>query len=232
MIKHFFIEPNLHLYLNYFHMDFKKFMRERMMYGAVLFLLCLMGGFSMGNSMLYAAAPIGFLVGYKINYLMLYNRKSQADIVKSFIFPQFLRTFLTLLASQGNIHHTLIETEKHINEPIKSALADLIKKTESNNDYAHYIEFSDFVGSTEAQMVMSMIHSFSEYGVRKEELDELERMIERINLNKMDELIRNKANAQEKYSGPTIFLAIGFVLFFAGIILVQNLAKVSEYMSM
>lgn len=231
MLKGFFVEKNLLSYLDQCDVNYGKFMRERMMHGVGIFLLCLVGGFFMGSNILYAASPIAFIGGYKLNYFLLYRYKNTVDGAKAAAFPQFLRTFMALHASQGTIYKTLDVTSQHIDEPLYTPLRELVSKIDVDNDYKHYIAFADYVGTVESHMVMSMIHSFSETGAQPDELAELERMIERINVNKMDEVIRQKASAQEKYTNPTILLSVGFVMFLAITVIVQNFAKFTSLMT-
>ena len=231
MFKAFFVEKNLLSWLEQCDVDYGKFMRERLTHGIGIFVLCVLGGFFMGSNILYTAAPIAFIGGYKLNYFLLYRYKNTVDGAKASAFPQFLRTFMALHASQGTIYKTFIETSKHIDEPLYTPLVELTRKIETDNDYKHYIAFADYVGTVEAHMVMSMIHSFSETGAQPDELQELERMIEGINVNKMDEVIRAKANAQEKYTNPTILLAVGFVMFLAITVIIQNFAKFTSLMT-
>lgn len=231
MFKSVFAEKELQNYLTHFKLNKKAFTRDRLLLGFGLMIAFVLIAIMLDDPALYALAFLGFVGGYKYPYYNLYMRKVNEDELKGYVFPQFLRAFLTLMSTQGNIYQTLRECIPQVDEPIRSKLIELTEKIETNNDYMHYWEFAEFIGTTEAQMVMSMIHGFSESGARKEELEELERMIEDIQVNKMAVVIRQKASQQERYTGYPILLTVGFVLVFAATVLVQNITKFASNLS-
>ncbi|UZM97422.1 hypothetical protein OL548_19885 [Lysinibacillus sp. MHQ-1] len=55
-----------------------------------------------------------------------------------------------------------------------------------------------------------MIYQFSEQGVEKESIQELERYIQNLQENKVDELIQHKMNASDKFGLFPILISLFF----------------------
>lgn len=229
-MKEFFVEKKRNEYLDYFGMDAKKFQMQRIVLGVLLTVLTLIIAYATGKVMLYAAVPVAGILGYKMQYFGLVSNKKHADMVKTFVFPQFLRYFIALLGSQGNVYQTLRATVPYLREPLKSRVEQFVDEIEEENEYEKYLEFAEYIGTSEAHMVMGMIYNFSEHGVIQEELEELERMIDKINENKTDQMVLYKATEQEKYMNMPIFSGLFFVMSFVVIIIVYNLMTVSGFM--
>lgn len=176
--------------------------------------------------------PIGFLLGYKIPFMKLKSDKSHDNMRKSFLFPQFLRYFISLIGTQGNVYQTIKATTFYLDTGFKEQVEDLVYKIEmNNNNYDDYMNFADYVGTNESNMVMSMIYDFSEYGVMEEELEELEKTIEKLRENKANQMVVFKADDQEKYMNTPILMVIFFTMSFTVISLVYNLMEIAKYTS-
>ena len=230
MFKELLFEKSREVYLNYFKIDRKDFLRRRIFLAILLIALGgLMTILSKQLLVIFIAIFLGF-VGFKLPYLQLLQRKSQSDMIKTFMFPQFLRYFIALYATQGNVYRTLIETAKYLDEPLRGELERFIDDIGDENSYARYVEFADYIGTTEAQLVMSMIYSFSEQGAVEEELLELEKTSKKINDNKMQETINYKSKKQEKYMRLTLVLTMAYIFSFVATVLITRIMSVFSMM--
>lgn len=176
--------------------------------------------------LLFLALPIILIIANKYAYLNLVARKKKDDLLKTYLFPEFLRCFICLLGVSGNVYSTLKATVPYVKEPLKSELLQLIANIEKDNDRSHYVEFANSIGNSEANMVMSMIHEFIEFGIQKEALQQLEQFIERLQENKTNELIEKKVQEMDKYSVPSVLLSVFFVLSFAVILFVYYMSQI------
>lgn len=226
MFKELAFETMRNTYLEMFSRDKKQFLMIRL----VLMALGLMVGIALWVAIGHPAMFLGVLVlgilGFKLPYLQLLMQKSNADVVKTFIFPQFLRYFIALYSTQGNVYQTLEETAKYMDEPIRSRLEKFIDQIGEENSYDYYVDFADYIGTPDAYLVMSMIYSFSENGAVKEELEELENSSRQISENKMKEMVRYKASEQEKYMNHEVILSIMFLLGFVGSVAYSMLSNI------
>lgn len=229
-MQEFFLERKREYYLEYFKINEKKFQIQRILIGLLFMVLSLVLVYLSGNVILYGAVPVVAFIGYKIPYLSIIRDKRHSDMVKTFVFPQFLRYFIALLSSQGNVYQTLRATSGYLNEPLKGKLEEMIEKIEEDNDYKHYREFGEYIGTSESVTVMGMIYNFSEYGIMEEELHELEIMIEKLNENKTSQMVSFKTTEQEKYMNPPIFAALFIIMAFVAIVLWVNLDTALSYM--
>lgn len=211
-------EDYLDVYLEYLNRDKKKFRNVRFIFGGIMFLAFALGVLIMKKYMLFLGIPIAFLIGYKLPYLNLMMSKKQSDLMVSFMFPQFLQTFMALLSTSGNVYQTLKATLPYTSEPLKGRLKNLVAKIEDENNRDNYVEFAEFVGTSEAYMIMDMIYQFSEFGVRKEIINELKNYIQNLQENKVDELIERKMVAVEKYGFAPVFISLFMILGYAGVI--------------
>ena len=73
---------------------------------------------------------------------------------------------------------------------------------------------------------MDIIYQFSEYGVKKDTLDNLKNYIQRLDENKVNELIDRKLLSAEKYGYVGIFIGMFFVLGYTGTIMAYYLQDV------
>src|SRR5690625_6360346 len=70
---------------------------------------------------------------YKIPYIDLIRKKRRDNIIKKFMFPTFLRYFISLLDTQGNVYQTLRATVPYLSEPIKTEVIKMVVKLEQQN---------------------------------------------------------------------------------------------------
>lgn len=218
MITELLKETHLDTYLSYFRTEKKKFLLIRCIYGLILFCFFALGILFIKEYLWLMSLPIIFYMGYKIPYLNLILNKKKSDLINSYLFPQFLGSFLALLSSSGNVYQTLVETVEYTDDPLRSELNNLIEKIEQGNNRDDYLAFADYIGTSEAYMIMDMIYQFSEYGVQKEAIQELENYIHTLQENKVDELIQQKMIQMDKYGYMPIFISLFLTLGFAAVI--------------
>src|SRR5690625_6104012 len=111
---------------------------------------------------------------YKIPYIDLIRKKRRDNIIKKFMFPTFLRYFISLLDTQGNVYQTLRATVPYLSEPIKTEVIKMLVKLKHQNvnNRDAFMNFVEYIGSSEAHMIMGMINEFNEEGINKEEVKE------------------------------------------------------------
>lgn len=222
----FINEKDLDIYLQYFGKNRKKFMRFRYLYGFLFFLIGAMIAILINHYFAYLLLPILAFIGYKFPYVQLILNKRKKDLINSYIFPQFLQSFIALLNSSGNVYQTLVASIDYTNEPLKTELKKLVARIEKSNDRDDYLAFANYVDTSEAFMIMDMIYQFSEFGIRKESLKELESYILSLQENKMEELIARKMQEMEKLGFIPIFISLFLVGGFAVVLFLHYMSDV------
>lgn len=218
-------------YLEYFGKNARKFLLQRVVFGLIMLIVVAAAGIMFGKLWIILVSPIGGFIGYKFPYIQLVKDKAHDDMLKSFIFPQFLRYFIALIGTQGNVYQTLVATVSYMGGEVGRKLEEFIAKIEIDNNHEYYTDFAEYIGTNESHMVMSMLYDFSEKGVVKEELEELERTIDKLNENKTNQMVQFKTDEQEKYMNTPIFSSIFFVMSFAAVIVVKNVLEISKYLA-
>lgn len=209
-MQDFLKETNLQAYLDYFNRERKAFTRVRFIMATLFALLYMMAIFLLQKNIFFLGMPVVAFIGYKVPYLKLLQQKKQSDLINSYLFPEFLDSFLACLASSSeNIYQALLATVPYTKGSLKKELKKLIKGIQQKNDRDDYLEFAEYMGTSEAYMVMDMIYQFSVFGVKKEALKELSEYIRHINENKVDELIQSKMEDMDKLAiGPMVILLL------------------------
>lgn len=227
MIKDLLQEKNLDLYLDYFKQSKKNYMTLKWTFTVLFFILYSTGVMFTQRYVFFLGLPVVVLFVNKYFYFNFVLRKKQSDLLKTYLFPEFLRYFRCLLGTSGNVYTTLQATVPYVKEPLKTELRVLIQKLERKNERNPYMEFADVIGSSDANMVMSMIYEFAEFGICKEAIQELEQFIEKLHENKTNELIKKKVHQMDIYSVPSLLLAVFFVFSFAGVLFVYYMSQVT-----
>lgn len=210
-------EREIDVYLRYFDLTKKKFFFRRLkVLFLVLALYTVLVYVFKDNIWFYLAYPLVALIAYKLPYYELLKIVSRENIIKEQMFPTFLRYFISLVSTQGNVYRTLRAIVPYMEEPLRAELIELIKKLDSKDveDYDAFIEFADFIGSSEAHMIMSIINQFNEEGINRDELNELEDTIKELQENKMNEAIEYKVNSLDKHANPILVYAITYTILF------------------
>lgn len=225
----FLLEKNRKLYFDHFHINEKKFFNKRLLMALLFFVLYVLIMIRVQNYWLIAGIPVVMFIGFKIPYMELVSKKSKDDLVKQYEFPTFLRYFISLLSTQGNVYKTLKATVPYIHEPLKSDLEELVKNIESNNvnNRDAFMKFAENIGSGEALMIMEMIHTFYNEGINKDDLRELENTVNTLQENKINELIEYKVNGMSKHADPVMVFGLIYVFAFTGITLLAYLDRIN-----
>ncbi|MFZ7947183.1 MULTISPECIES: hypothetical protein [Bacillaceae] len=219
-------ESRLNEHLAYFKKEKKDFMKVRIIYGLLLTLIGAMVIYRMGNLLYFIAVPFLFVLAFKYPYYNLVKNKKRIDNDNSYLFPDFLGSFIGLIPSSGNVYQTLVATMPYTKDPLRTGLEELIAKIEDDNRREHYMDFADYIGTSEAYMVMDMIYQFSEFGIKKEPLKELERFVMDLEANKQNEVIAKKINDMEFLGFIPIFISMYLVIGFLVIMVIKLLGPV------
>ncbi|WP_053071872.1 hypothetical protein [Ornithinibacillus contaminans] len=220
-------ERNKGVYFDYFRINEKKFFSNRLLMAIMFLAIYLLLIYSFNNWYLLIGIPFSMLIGFKLPYLKLISMKNKDDIIKQYAFPTFLRYFIALVGVKGNVYQTLKAVIPYVNAPIQAELEKLVNNLDKNNvsNRDAYMLFADFIGSSEARMIVEMIYQFDEEGINKEELRELENTIEQLQENKTNELIDYKVSTMEIHANPIILYTILYVLGFTVLVFIAYLSE-------
>lgn len=223
------LEKNRELYFEHFKLDGKKFFYKRLLLAFLLLIIYACVLFKTQNLWLLFGVPIVMFIGFKIPYMELISKKSKSDIVKQYIFPTFLRYFISLMHTHGNVFQTLKATIPYVQEPIKQELQNLVDRLERQNvqNREAFMEFAEFIGSSDAHMIMGMIYEFHEEGIKKSDLKELESTIKGLQDNKINQLIARKVQQMEKYANPIIIIALLYIFSFTAVVFLGYFKTIS-----
>lgn len=224
----FLLERNRRNYLDYFNITPGYFLRRRIMttiiltvlYGVILWLY--------PNPKLFLLLPLVMFFGYKLPYIELLRMKKHENIIKEYMFPTFLRYFLALIETKGNVYQTLVATIPYMEEPIKSELIKLVQRLDdsSMDSREAFLDFAEFIGSSEAYLIMGMIYEFNEEGIIKKELDELDNTVTILQENKTNELIEHKANSLFKHADPIVAGGLAYVIAYTIILIIAYASQI------
>lgn len=228
MLAELLKETNLEVYLRYFQRDAKPFKIIRIIYGLLFLMFFATSALLFENYLLLIGSPIVAIIGYKFPYLNLILRKEKQNLIVSFLFPEFLQSFMALLSSSGNVYQTLVASVPHVGEPIKSELEKLIRNIEKENKREYYLEFAEYIGTSEAYMILDLIYQFSEFGIKKDALQQIEQYIQSIVENKTEELIEKKMSVMDVLSFPPLLISLVLVFGFAVVLFLYYMQDVSD----
>lgn len=220
-------EKNKEFYFDYFQINPKKFLGKRILLATMFTFLYIFFLTFTDNILLYLGVPIVALIGYKIPYLEIVNQKERSSIVVQYSFPTFLRYFISLLDTQGNVYRTLKATIPYVNNPLKAEIEKLIDKMEESNVNTRdaFMEFAEFIGTSEARMIMGMIYEFNEEGINKQDIKELENTVEQMQENKTNELIEYSVNRMDKHANPILVYSLAYIFVFTIMVYVAYLGQ-------
>lgn len=225
MLSELISEQELDKVLGYFGRNKRKFSIIRAIYG-VLFGIIGLGVFIYLKDFTYLIlVPALALLGYKLPYHGLLTEKKKRDTLNSHMFPQFVTNFLASLPTSGNVYQTLVETLPFTEDPMRRELEKLIGNIEEKNDREDYLDFAEYVGTSDAYMVMDVIYQFSEYGIKSDALRELQVYILELEKNKMDELIERKIVGMDYIGYIPIFISMFMLMGFAGVLIYHYLQE-------
>lgn len=226
-------EKNKEVFYDYFNINTKKFTRTRILL-CVLFILLYSVfvnfiGLTDNGYWWLIGIPICGLIGYKMPYMELVSKRNKLVLTRQYMFPNFLRYFISLLSTEGNVYLTIKETLNYVDEPFRPIVEKLIKELDDPRipNYEAFMNFAEEIDTSESIMIMNMINDFSEQGINKDEIKELEDTILRLQENKVNELIEYKVGKIHKYANPIVVLAIVYMIVFVGIVAVAYLGMMN-----
>jgi hypothetical protein len=210
-------EKNLDTYLSYFQISKKAFLRSRLK--MVLVILIVFSTFIFFNQKPYYIlfSPIIFFLAWKLPFLFLLRQKNYDGLLKTYLFPNFLKLFICLFPVKETVLRTLQSTTDYLeNGSFLRELKLLISEIEGRNcdTSMPFIKFADYIGTSEAHLVMSFLYEFDQQGIKKEELLTLESIVQDMHENMVNEICLIKENKMMKFANPPIFLALTFIFSF------------------
>lgn len=222
-------EKNMPIYEKYLHINRKSLMKKRVVLALLFLVLNILLYVYTENYLILLIVPLSLLFGYKVPYMELVRQKKQQDLIKQFMFPTFLRYFASLVDSKGNVYLTLKATIPYIAQPLREEVIILVKKLEeeSTNNREAFMEFASYIDSPEAHMIMSMIYQFNEEGISKDDLRELENIINELQNNKTNQFIEYKVGTVEKHANPLLLYGLFYIMVFTGLVFMSYLNQIN-----
>lgn len=223
------LENNSEAYFQYFQYNAKTFH----IYRYKLAVLSSIVGISIGlilnqNILALLGFVIGMLIGYKYPYYQMIVQKKQEDLVRTYMFPTFLKNFLNILEINGNVYQTLRETIQYTDEPLKGAIQNLVQAVEDDKTQRPYREFAQYIGTQEAIQIMGVIYQFTTVGLDVAKLRKLNETVDKFQENKLNELITYKVVHLERYSNFPVVITLLYTMSFVGTLLYIHLNTVMD----
>ncbi|MDD2376360.1 MAG: hypothetical protein PHD15_02140 [Clostridia bacterium] len=225
-IKSFFIEKDLKLYLENFNLNYKKYMKNRIMQSIMIIIIVIIfTAVFKSPKILLLSLPLAVLT-YKYKYMILVKYKKNQIIMKKRMFPIFVKEIL-LLVRTNNIYNALKKEVEYTPEPIKTYLVDLVKDIDNDKSKKPFDDFANKMEFEQATLVMSMLYTFNEYALNREHLKSLELLITQLYNNEIEEFIENKKKNLWLYSNYTILTMLAFTFGLGIYMFVEILGKVN-----
>jgi hypothetical protein len=225
-IKSFFIEKDLKLYLENFNLNYKKYMKNRIMQSIMIIIIVIIFTVVFKSPrILLLSLPLAVLT-YKYKYMILVKYKKNQIIMKKRMFPIFVKEIL-LLVRTNNIYNALKKEVEYTPEPIKTYLVDLVTDIDNDKSKKPFDDFSNKMEFEQAALVMSMLYTFNEYALNREHLKSLELLINQLYNNEIEEFIENKKKNLWLYSNYTILTMLAFTFGLGIYMFVEILGKVN-----
>lgn len=225
-IKNFFIEKDLKIYLENFNLNYKKYMKNRILQSLMIIVIVIIFTLILKSpKILILAIPLSILT-YKYKYISLIKYKKNQIIMKKRMFPIFVKEIL-LLVRTNNIYNALKKEIEYTPEPIKTYLIELIEDIDKDKSKKPFDNFADKMEFEQASLVMSMLYTFNEYALNREHLKSLELLISQLYNNEIEEYIENKKKNLWIYSNYTILTMLAFTFGLGIFMFVEILGKVN-----
>lgn len=220
------------MYFDYFKVDKKQFFIKRILLILLFTIVYTLVYLQQQNILMLIGYPIAILAAYKLPYFQLISRKNKRDIINQYAFPTFLRYFVSLIETQGNVYKTLRAIVPYMHEPLKEKVQELVVKLEKDEESQRdaFMEFADYINSSDARMIIGIIYEFHQEGINKNDLKELESVVNELQNNKVNDLIEYKVNGMEKHATPIMIYALAYILGFAGIVMMVYFTSVNSLM--
>lgn len=231
MLVDILLERRTMAYLESVGGKYSTHLMQQILYGIVFAIaLGTLGFFTMGGltiaTMLLAIG--GIFIGFKMSYILLIQEIGKRKQIRIEQFPVFLNYFSALVVVNNlNVVNTIGATINYLNEPMKTEVTKLHKKLMLGEGRDAFLEFSRFIGTADALMVIGVLSDFNEYGVDTMKLKELESTVNKLNDAIIDEKIIRQATKIESFANYSLFGVIGFVFMFVGILFVQIFSELN-----
>lgn len=225
-IKSFFIEKDLKIYLENFNLNYKKYMKNRILQSLMIIVIVIIFTLILKSpKILILAIPLSILI-YKYKYISLIKYKKNQIIMKKRMFPIFVKEIL-LLVRTNNIYNALKKEIEYTPEPIKTYLIELIEDIDKDKSKKPFDKFADKMEFEQSSLVMSMLYTFNEYALNRDHLKSLELLISQLYNNEIEEYIENKKKNLWIYSNYTILTMLAFTFGLGIFMFVEILGKVN-----
>lgn len=209
------LEKNKSMYLEYFKMTKKEFLKVRLKYIVFVMISYFIVLFLYFNLKLLMIAPLVLFFGYKLPYYNLTELKKKEDLIRQYVFPKFLTTFINLIGKEGNVYKTLVATTNYMEGTFKEKLEELIYDIDQNRISSRdaFMKFAQYIGTPEANNAMSTIHSFDESGINKKDLEDFENLIMKMQEERKEEAIERKVSLMfHLHSNPIMIYVIFYIM--------------------
>lgn len=219
MFTDMILERDKDIYMESFNVKEKELKKKQLLTMIVAVLITI--GIGIVYNGLLFGLPVGAFIAYKIPYVSLVIKKSERDKLNSYLFLEWVGTFRALLPSSGNVYQALKESVSYTQEPLKGKLEELVDNLGYTNSRDFYTDFADYVGNSDAHMIMDMIYQFTKVGVSEKSLDEMTNLINNLQINKMDEVITSKMSRMENVALMPIVISLITTGGFIGVIFIH-----------
>lgn len=190
-MKSFFIEKDLKSLLNWLGINYKRAIKKRILYSAIITTIVLGLGLFLHNIALSIFSIIVGIIYYKYQYYEIKLKKEKQAVLKRRMFPSFVKKLLILIKT-NNIYQALNKLINYTDEPIKNHLVSLINDIDKDKSIKPYLRFAKNMEFSEAFQIMIVIYTFNEHSMKKEYLKSLEKMIASLYANEMEEYIEKR----------------------------------------
>lgn len=224
-IKNIFIEKDLKYNLERCNLNYKKFQRIRIFQSVFILVLMSLLIYNIDYRFIFISVILSFIT-YKYKYFELLKNIQKIKKIKRRMFPLFIKDILLFLKT-NNVYNSLKKELEYSNEPIKKHLENLILDIEEDKTIIPYQTFARNMEFKEAELVMSMLFTFSEYSLKSENLKSLEILIDKLYENEIEAFVENKKKHLFLYSNYTILLMVSFTFGLAAFMFLEILGKVN-----
>lgn len=232
-------------YFRKLYIDTELFKKQRIQYTLVGFII----GLSLGVAfymaldsliisvlMLLFTTVLGSYIGWKFMYMKLMSSNKAQESQMALMFPEFLQTFTALLyaSPSSGIVSVIESTIPYLRQPIRQQTVKLVNRMYQDGTNLNVrnaiMEFSAYIGTSEARRIMSLIYNMYVEGSNPKLLDELDEKVSALNENKVNEYVSFHGNALSNRSFWSIVLALMFILGFAFIVGGTYVSQIFKFM--
>lgn len=232
MITEFIIERKRNYYLDFYAQDKKKFLQIRLFFGVLFLLVALLMTWYFQVQFYYIWSLVAGVFGYKYPYMKIIMDKKKMDERNAMLFPEFLQCFISLLPTNNNVYQTLVDAIPSVQSPLREKLEKLVDNIEKYGDKREfYLEVAEYVNTSEATIIMDSLYQFSEQGIQKKALIEIQEYVLDMIENKTNAIIRKKINNLDNIGSFPLIVGLVFFLYFTSIVFLHYYQDVLKAMN-